>query len=146
MELFEESIESKETTNYYLPDSSREESDDAASGRAPAGQANLPRLLFPCCSDSQQHGQVVGPMEWRWRALHHSFCVPRVAVQIGSVVKTLSDNVSVYKWEETMLYFFVDEADRLLCRAFESEMNSFLGLLKAYQAIPTWLFSPTFPK
>lgn len=41
-------------------------------------------------------------------------------------------------------YLVLDEADRLLGRAFEKELNAVLDLLP--RRIPTWMFSATFPK
>jgi ATP-dependent RNA helicase RhlE len=43
-------------------------------------------------------------------------------------------------------YLVLDEADRLLGRAFESELNSVLELLPKSKNVPTWMFSATFPK
>ena len=43
-------------------------------------------------------------------------------------------------------YLVLDEADRLLARAFESELESVLDLLPKDRGIPTWMFSATFPK
>ena len=43
-------------------------------------------------------------------------------------------------------YLVIDEADRLLGRAFETELDGVLDLLPTNKAIPTWLFSATFPK
>lgn len=45
---------------------------------------------------------------------------------------------------EDLEYLVLDEADRLLGRAFESELNAVLDLLPP--RIPTWMFSATFPK
>jgi ATP-dependent RNA helicase RhlE len=45
---------------------------------------------------------------------------------------------------EGLEYLVLDEADRLLGRAFKSELNAVLDLLPP--RIPTWMFSATFPK
>jgi len=45
---------------------------------------------------------------------------------------------------EGLEYLVLDEADRLLGRAFESELNAVLDLLPT--RLPTWMFSATFPK
>jgi superfamily II DNA/RNA helicase len=42
-------------------------------------------------------------------------------------------------------YLILDEADRLLGRAFESELDNLLNLLPS-KSLYTWLFSATFPK
>lgn len=42
-------------------------------------------------------------------------------------------------------YLVLDEADRLLGRAFESELDALLDLLPS-KSLHTWLFSATFPK
>jgi ATP-dependent RNA helicase RhlE len=52
----------------------------------------------------------------------------------GSLINLLAD----------LQYFVVDEADRLLGRAFESEMDKVMELLPS--KVQTWLFSATFPK
>lgn len=41
-------------------------------------------------------------------------------------------------------YFILDEADRLLSKTFQAEMDAVLDLLPV--KVPTWLFSATFPK
>jgi superfamily II DNA/RNA helicase len=41
-------------------------------------------------------------------------------------------------------YFIVDEADRLLGKAFETELENVLDLMP--HKVPTWLFSATYPK
>lgn len=46
---------------------------------------------------------------------------------------------------EGLDYLVLDEADRLLGRAFESELDKLLGLLPSKQ-LYSWLFSATFPK
>lgn len=45
-------------------------------------------------------------------------------------------------------YLVIDEADRLLGKAFESDVDACLDLLlqQDRDALPTWLFSATFPK
>ena len=45
-------------------------------------------------------------------------------------------------------YLVIDEADRLLGKAFETEVDSCLDLLMSDErdTLPTWLFSATFPK
>lgn len=53
---------------------------------------------------------------------------------------------------EGIEYLVIDEADRLLSRAFESEVNAVLDLMPEKQQqrdqskLQTWLFSATFPK
>lgn len=43
-------------------------------------------------------------------------------------------------------YLVFDEADRVLGRAFESELDKLLSLLPSEQPLCNWLFSATFPK
>lgn len=66
------------------------------------------------------------------------------ALQIN--MDTLEDDgrSSLVNLLEDLEYLVLDEADRLLGRAFESELNSVLDLLPP--RIPTWMFSATFPK
>lgn len=51
---------------------------------------------------------------------------------------------------EDLQYIILDEADRLLSRAFEDDINAVLDLLKPEnregEVVKTWLFSATFPK
>lgn len=55
---------------------------------------------------------------------------------------------SMRKLLDGVRYLVIDEADRLLGKAFESEIDSCLDLLKSNKrpSLPTWLFSATFPK
>ncbi|CAB9529158.1 dependent RNA helicase [Seminavis robusta] len=47
---------------------------------------------------------------------------------------------------EGLQYLVIDEADRLLSRAFETEVNQVLDLCHGESTVETWLFSATFPK
>lgn len=55
---------------------------------------------------------------------------------------------SMRKLLDGVRYLVIDEADRLLGKAFQSEVDACLDLFKSEKraALPTWLFSATFPK
>jgi superfamily II DNA/RNA helicase len=55
---------------------------------------------------------------------------------------------SMRKLLDGVRYLVIDEADRLLGKAFQSEVDACLDLLKSEKrvALPTWLFSATFPR
>jgi ATP-dependent RNA helicase RhlE len=64
-------------------------------------------------------------------------------LKLGSI-DSADGRSSLVNLLEGLEYLILDEADRLLGRAFESELNSVLDLLPP--RIPTWMFSATFPK
>ncbi len=66
------------------------------------------------------------------------------ALKLDTIDEDADARSSLVNLLENLEYLVLDEADRLLGRAFESELNSVLELLPA--RVPTWMFSATFPK
>ena len=66
------------------------------------------------------------------------------ALELDSVDDDTDARTSLVNLLEDLQYLVLDEADRLLGRAFESELNKVLDLLPS--SVPSWLFSATFPK
>ena len=65
-------------------------------------------------------------------------------LELDTIEKDATSLKSLLNLLEGLDYLVLDEADRLLGRAFESELDAVLELLP--KAIPTWMFSATFPK
>jgi len=65
-------------------------------------------------------------------------------LKLDELVESFDGRESLINLLKDLQYLVIDEADRLLGRAFESEINEVLELLPP--KIPTWLFSATLPK
>jgi superfamily II DNA/RNA helicase len=66
------------------------------------------------------------------------------ALKLDTIDEDAQARSSLVNLLENLEYLVLDEADRLLSRAFESELNAVLDLLP--ERVPTWMFSATFPK
>lgn len=66
------------------------------------------------------------------------------ALELDTIGEEADARASLVNLLEGLQYLVLDEADRLLGRAFESELNAVLDLVPA--RVPTWMFSATFPK